>query len=283
MHWVADERADDSVRAVRDYFDAMGEAEWDRPARSPAEQVALEVHRRFLARFVQPGWRILEIGAGPGRFTIEMAGLGATVVVTDISAVQLGLNHSKVQAAGCEQAVEQRRVLDVRDLSDFADGSFDAVVAYGGPLSYAFDEAEAAFTECLRVTRTGGAVLASVMSTIGSFRYFLAGVAEEIKIFGLDTVGRVLHTGDLRPTQPSGHRCRMFRWRDVAEMIAASPCRLLAASASNAISLGDPGTVGQLADDSRVWPRLLDWEEELAAEPGMLDGGTHILFAVERT
>jgi hypothetical protein len=26
----------------------------------------------------------------------------------------------------------------------------------------------------------------------------------------------------------------------------------------------------------------LDWEEELAQEPGMLDGGTHILFAVER-
>lgn len=41
--------------------------------------------------------------------------------------------------------------------------------------------------------------------------------------------------------------------------------------------------VAHLADDPLVWPRVLDWEEELAAEPGMLDGGTHILFAVERT
>lgn len=73
------------------------------------------------------------------------------------------------------------------------------------------------------------------------------------------------------------------RWRDVAEMIAASPCRLLAASASNAVSLADPGTVGHLADDPQLWQRLLNREEELAAEPGMLDGGTHILFAVERT
>jgi hypothetical protein len=31
-----------------------------------------------------------------------------------------------------------------------------------------------------------------------------------------------------------------------------------------------------------LWSRLLDWEEELAQEPGMLDGGTHILFAVEK-
>jgi SAM-dependent methyltransferase len=280
---LMDETADDSVRAIQDYFDAMGETEWDRLVRSPAEQVALEVHRRFLARFIQPGWRVLEIGAGPGRFTIELGRLGATVVVTDISAVQLDLNRGKVQAAGHEQAVEQRRPLDVRDLSDFADGSFDCVVAYGGPLSYAFDHAEAAFDECLRVTRPGGSVLASVMSSIGSFRYFLAGVAEEIKTFGLDTVDGVLHTGDLRPTQPDGHRCRLFRWREVAEMIAARPCRLLAASASNAVSLGDPETVGRLAGDPRVWPRFLDWEEELAAEPGMLDGGTHILFAVERT
>ncbi len=28
--------------------------------------------------------------------------------------------------------------------------------------------------------------------------------------------------------------------------------------------------------------RFLDWEEQLAQEPGALDGGTHILFAVER-
>jgi hypothetical protein len=37
----------------------------------------------------------------------------------------------------------------------------------------------------------------------------------------------------------------------------------------------------RLAADPAVWPQFLDWEEELAQEPGMLDGGTHILFAIE--
>jgi hypothetical protein len=73
----------------------------------------------------------------------------------------------------------------------------------------------------------------------------------------------------------------MFRWREVAAMIAAQPGHLPAASASNALSLGDPATLERLAADPGLWPRLLDWEEELAQEPGMLDGGTHILFAVE--
>jgi hypothetical protein len=54
-------------------------------------------------------------------------------------------------------------------------------------------------------------------------------------------------------------------------------------AAAHAKTVGDPGTVGRLTEDPQVWSRFLDWEEELAAEPGMLDGGTHILFAVERT
>jgi ubiquinone/menaquinone biosynthesis C-methylase UbiE len=281
IHGVAN--VEDSVRAVREHFDDLGAGEWDRLAQSPSTRVALELHRRFLARFIRPGWRVLEIGAGPGRFTIELATLGATVVVSDISPVQLELNRGKVAAAGYEQAVEDRRLVDIRDLSAFPGQAFDAVVAYGGPMSYAFEQAGTALAECVRVTRPGGAVLASVMSTIGSFRYYLPGVAEEISAFGVGTVATVLRTGDLRLTQAGGHTCRMFRWREIAGMIAAQPCRLLAASASNALSLGPPDAVGHLAADPEVWEQFLNWEEELAQEPGMLDGGTHILFAIERS
>jgi ubiquinone/menaquinone biosynthesis C-methylase UbiE len=278
---MANDPIEDSVGAIRDYFDALGAGEWDRLVQSPSARVSLELHRRFLARFIRPGSRVLEIGAGPGRFTVELAALGASVVVSDISAVQLELNRDKVLAAGCDQRVEDRLLLDVRDLSAFTDGVFDGVVAYGGPISYAFEQAATALAECLRVIRPGGVVLGSVMSTIGSFRWLMPAVAEEIKTFGFDAMDALLHTGDTRPTQPSGHNCRMFRWRDLAEMIAAQPCRLLAASASNAISLADPEVLDRLAADPAVWPRFLDWEEELAQEPGMLDGGTHIIFAIE--
>jgi hypothetical protein len=43
-----------------------------------------------------------------------------------------------------------------------------------------------------------------------------------------------------------------------------------------------PGALDRLAADPGAWARFVDWEEELAQEPGMLDGGTHILFAAER-
>ncbi|MFC4012790.1 hypothetical protein ACFOY2_36540 [Nonomuraea purpurea] len=71
----------ESRQQVRRYFDAFGDAEWHRLTGDVAGRVSLEVHRRFLARFVRPGHRVLEVGAGPGRFTAELAALGASIVV----------------------------------------------------------------------------------------------------------------------------------------------------------------------------------------------------------
>ena len=271
----------DPLEGVRRHLDELGEREWERLVQSPRTLVSLELHRRLLRRFVQRSWRVLEVGAGPGRFTIELATIGTTIVVSDVSTVQLELNAEKAREAGCESAVEERRVLDVRDLSEVPDRSFDATGAFGGPISYAFEQAERALTECLRVTRVGGVVLASVMATIGTMRFFLPVVAEESRQFGIEVTDAVLRTGDLRHTPADAHRCRMFRWREILAMIDALPCRLLAASASNATSLGEAGALEWFAAEPGRWQRYLDWEEELAREPGALDGGTRILFAVE--
>ena len=82
---------------------------------------------------LRPGDRVLDVGAGPGRFTIELARLGADVVVVDLSPRQLELNREKVAEAGLEERVVERVLADVTDLSRFADASFDVTVCFGGP------------------------------------------------------------------------------------------------------------------------------------------------------
>jgi 2-polyprenyl-3-methyl-5-hydroxy-6-metoxy-1,4-benzoquinol methylase len=71
------------------FYDEYGEREWTRfeDGRTPA--AGLDIHLRFLERFVQPGQRVLDAGAGPGRFTLELVRLGADVVALDISPIQL--------------------------------------------------------------------------------------------------------------------------------------------------------------------------------------------------
>lgn len=266
---------------IRGHFDQLGEGEWSRLDDSARGRIAFEVHRRMLAECIGSGDRVLEVGAGPGRFTIALAELGARVAVTDLSPVQLALNEQKVREAGLEGAVDSRTLIDARDLSEFGEGTFDACVAYGGVLSYVFDDAADVFGRLVRSVRPGGVVLASVMSTVGSARFFLPGLVALIEPFGLAHVDHELTTGDLRFT-PGTHTCRMYRWRELEQLISSQPCRLLAVSASNCMSLSDPETVERIEADPRLREWFLDWEIRLCREPGAVDAGTHIVFAVER-
>lgn len=75
----------DDRHMMRAYYEEFGNAEWKRHKKDIPDRVSLEVHRRFLSRFINSGDRVLEIGAGPGRFTLELVNLGAQVAVTDIS------------------------------------------------------------------------------------------------------------------------------------------------------------------------------------------------------
>jgi len=81
------------------FFDDYGEREWERFDASPMDRVNLEVHLRLLREFIRPGDRVLDAGAGPGRFTLELARLGATVVAGDISARQLELHAERTAEA----------------------------------------------------------------------------------------------------------------------------------------------------------------------------------------
>ena len=270
--------ADDSVDRVRGVFDSF-DREWERLRQDVAGRVSLEIHRRFLDEYLSPGARVLEVGAGPGTFTQYMALRGAQLTVTDLSEVQLADNRRRITGAGMADAVKDFRVADVRDLSQWADASFDLAVAYGGPLSYVFEDAPKALRELLRVIRADGTIVASVMSTLGAYRHFIADAADLIAEYGDDASDAILRTGDLRPVQPTGHVCVMYRAEQIPGLVAQSGGALVGMSASNWSSLGDPQALTRLEADPAHWARFLDNEAWTCRQPGCLNGGTHLIFA----
>ena len=201
------------------------------------------------------------------------------MVASDISPVQLALNERMVGEAGAESGVEARVVLDVADLSSIDDASFDAVVVFGGPLSYAFDAAETALQGCLRVCRPGGTVLASVMSLIGSLRDHLAGVVDEMSVYGAETIDTMLHTGEQRHDHITAGCSVGARSRTWCAGSRASSWRRQPPMRSRPAT----GVCSRRSNGIRSAGRTLAWEEVLTQEPGALDAGTHILFAVRGT
>lgn len=269
------ESTDEAVNRIRSYFDAEVEAEWLRLEQTPAGRVSFEIHRRFLASYIRAGMSVLEVGAGPGRFTRELAAQGARVTVTDISAAQLEANRQRASAEGFASSVDDWQLLDVRDAGRFEDAHFDMVLAFGGPLSYVFDHAEEALRDLLRITTPEGAVLGSAMSLLGAWRHFLPAVLELTD----EDNDHILSTGDLRRAQPDGHVCQLYRAADLRGLIERAGATTLAMSASNWASLDHPEATALLEESPSRWGRFLDHEAIACAEPGALDGGTHILFA----
>lgn len=260
---------------VSRYFDDYGGKEWDRLTARPVDEVSLYLHTELLREYLRPGARVLEIGAAAGRFTQVLAELGCRITVTDLSEGQLELNRQKADELGYDSAVEGRHRLDMCDMACFPNESFDAVVCYGGPLSYVFKQADQALAECRRVLSEGGIFFCSVMSLLGAYHRFLPGVME----IAPELNKIILETGDLTPyTQPdTKHWCHMFRSPELRDLLVRHGLKVLEMSASSFLSGTWDEKLIEYRKDPAQWNELLRQEKEASRQPGCLDTGTHLI------
>ena len=265
----------DAQRAA-DFFDEYGEREWHRFEDVRMGAANFDVHAHYLRRFVRRGDRVLDIGAGPGRFTIELGRIGAEVVAADLSPGQLELNRRKVREAGFEASVVDRVVADVTDLSAFDDASFDAAVCDGGPLSYVVGNADRAVAELARVVRPGGHVLVSTMSLTGAVTHYIDTALELAVRDGVARMEDIVRTGFLPAEADYGHLpMHLFRWRELHELLSRHGEVVAGAAAGLLQPSAAPAT-------SEVRAALVRIELDLGAEPAAIDCGEHLLAVLRK-
>jgi len=266
-----------SPAAIAAYFDALGAGEWERFDRTLGDRVSLAMHTALLERYVRPGHRILDVGAGPGRFTELLHHRGARVVVADLSARQLELNRETARVRGFASSVEAWRQLDICDLGALDATSFDGVVAFGGPFSYVFERRDKALAECVRVLRPGGYLLLSVMSLWGTLHRHRAALRDMPRA----AMRTIIATGDLTAeTDPtSRHYCHMYRAAELRAFLAKPGLEVEQISASSALATG---VENEFITAPEQWEALLEYEATACDEPGYCDAGTHLLAVVRR-
>ena len=112
---------------VRGYFDDLGEGEWNRWERSPADGVKLHVHCHYLKQYIKSGDRVLEVGAGFGRFTFHLLDHCASVVALDLTPSAL----ATLDATRAERGIEADRCKTVcADLNTLDVGAFEQPFEY---------------------------------------------------------------------------------------------------------------------------------------------------------
>ena len=114
-----------SEELVRNYYAAFGENEWHRLTR-PEGVIEFAVTTHALNQHLPKHGRLLDIGGGPGRYSLWLAQRGYRVVLADLSPNLLDIARAKIAEAGVQSQIEDVVTGNVCNLSRFGDDSFDA-------------------------------------------------------------------------------------------------------------------------------------------------------------
>lgn len=270
---------------TRSFYNSWGANEWERLESSLENKINYRIHRAVLSDLVSAGDKVLEAGAGPGRFTIELAGAGAEVTVCDLSDVQLGINKEKVTEAGLADRVTGWHQADIVDLTRFPEASYDAVVCVGSVLSCVLDRIPDAFDQLVRLLRPGGVLIVSVTSRFGYLRASLGQVLPLAAAGGqLAAIDAAVATGDIAGVRADIDllTTHFFTWEELRGHLTSRGCEIVTASASNFLSADTPLLDHDLLADPRVLEAFTRWELTACSQPGAIDAGTHIIAAARR-
>ena len=271
---------------TRKFYDAYGSHEWDRLDVTAYGILQAIIHADFIGRHIRQGDRVLDAGCGPGRFTTTVAKLGAAVTALDLSERQLELAEEKIGEAGLAEAVDAFVPGDITDLSSFPDGQFDAVVCYGGALSYVCGQRHRAASELVRVVRPGGILLTSVMSRYGAMANLVRGpVMDVLRDPEEEHVWRVAEDGDLlgfASTQVDMRHPPMHLFTSDELRRLLPGCRVLELAGSNVTTFEGSKTIDEVLGDQQAWATAVELERALNSRPGLVDNGSHIILAAQR-
>ena len=154
---------DERLKIVKGFYDEVEED--TRLERSRHGQLEFATTMEYIHRYVKPGSKLIELGAGTGRYSVALAKEGYDVTAVELVEKNLEILRRKKAQLPEGTAHLQAVQGDATDLSAFADGAFDVTLSFG-PMYHLYESADVRRTirETIRVTKEGGIMMFAFLS-----------------------------------------------------------------------------------------------------------------------
>lgn len=269
----------------RDRYNNYGDREWTRLEKDGHGELLYRVHLEILSRHIKKNDKVLEIGAGSGRYTKDIVHLCKSLTVADISEHQIEFNKSKMKELSLYNKIESFHVLDMLDMGVFPDSSFDCIVCIGGVINYLLDKEKDGVAEMLRVLKPGGIIVVGAMSFIGASLYYLDGIRYEKDQFGMEATKWIFDTGvqdEEHYPVPSKHYVHMMRSSQMDDLFNQFPVTIIERSSAGLFTQSGDVALENARNDKDFWELIVEKEIQFTKLQGTLDCGMNIIYVVQK-
>ena len=268
------------AEAVRAYYADRRLHERDRLL-SPEGLLERVLTTRLLEPHLGVPGRALDLGGGTGPYSVWLAELGWDVTLADLSPELLAIAASSLPAGTVREVVE----IDARDLSRWADDTFDAVLSLGPMyhLTTSSDRVRAA-AELARVTRPGALVAVALMPRYVSLRRVLSLADERWQLEDPALLDRLLDEG-IFENAVAGRFTHVYGVEPsaVAPFFASRGFdTVLVASTHGFLTGVEDGFEALRVEQPATYLRLLDRLVASATDPSVLGTAGHLLYVGRR-
>jgi S-adenosylmethionine-dependent methyltransferase len=247
----------------------------DEDARLVLHQLEYDLTWRYLTRYLPPAGSILEIGAGTGRYTLELCKRGYSVTAVELSAALLQRCQQRLEVEGLHGQV-QLVVADARDLHMVVSTAFDAVLLMGPLYHLVFEEdRRQAVRQAADRLRSGGLLFSTHLSRSGVFGDLMRRIPEWIERG--EEVRSLLDYGRRSDNQPrGGFRGYFARVSEIRPLHEARGLQtIVLAGVEPAISADDESYNQLQAPRRDLWLNLL---EEVSSDETTVGASRHLLY-----
>lgn len=255
----------ETFKALTEYYSNYDE---DGRLRTKHGMVEYLTTMRYVERYLKPGMRVLEIGAGTGRYSHELARMGFAV-----DAVELVQHNIDIF---CRNTLEEENVTirqgNAKDLSMFADDSYDITLLLGPMYHlYTVEEQEQALGEAIRVTKRGGIIFAAYCGNDATMVQYCFGRG----MLKLEKYQKLVDMETFKASSDPAELFELYRREDIDALMADFRVRRLHYVGTDMATHYMRGAVDEMDDD--FYDLYLRYHFTICERSDMVGTSHHIL------